>query len=250
LVAGITLGARGFGFYSVAESGITPVMEVLSYLVPGLLIILFGFLAVSGRALTIPKAWAQLNDRLLRGGERKAGTFQGTGQESAGNRHDDLSSQLCRAISSSVTVDVSHLLPGHSGGHPSGRFQRIGPAALYGLPITRWRLGLLISALRVPTMLQAGIPFVVLIASIATLLQLNRKYELVVTRAAGISAWQFLAPLIIANLLIGLMCGRRPQHILQHPRCSGPKHHVVEQQSWLPAIQTIRAMAKAAHWKG
>jgi lipopolysaccharide export system permease protein len=64
--------------------------------------------------------------------------------------------------------------------------------------------GLLISALRVPTILQAAIPFIVLIASIATLLQLNRKYELVVTRAAGVSAWQFLAPLIAANLLIGV----------------------------------------------
>ena len=66
-------------------------------------------------------------------------------------------------------------------------------------------LGLLISALKVPTVLQSVIPFVVLIASIATLLQLNRKYELVVARAAGISAWQFLAPLIFANLLIGAL---------------------------------------------
>jgi lipopolysaccharide export system permease protein len=66
-------------------------------------------------------------------------------------------------------------------------------------------LGLLVSALRVPSVLQLIIPFVVLIASIATLMQLNRKYELVVTRAAGISAWQFLAPLIIANLLIGVL---------------------------------------------
>ncbi|MCC0033889.1 MAG: LPS export ABC transporter permease LptG [Rhodobiaceae bacterium] len=66
-------------------------------------------------------------------------------------------------------------------------------------------LGLLISALRLPTVLQLIIPFVVLVASIATLMQLNRKYELVVTRAAGISAWQFLAPLIIANLLIGAL---------------------------------------------
>jgi len=66
-------------------------------------------------------------------------------------------------------------------------------------------LGLLVSALRVPTVLQLIIPFVVLIASIATLMQLNRKYELVVTRAAGISAWQFLAPLIAANILIGVV---------------------------------------------
>lgn len=64
-------------------------------------------------------------------------------------------------------------------------------------------LGLMLSALRVPTVMQAVIPFIVLIASIATLMQLNRKYELVVTRAAGVSAWQFLAPLIAANLLIG-----------------------------------------------
>lgn len=66
-------------------------------------------------------------------------------------------------------------------------------------------LGLMISALRVPTVLQQAIPFMVLIASIATLIALNRKYELVVTRAAGISAWQFLTPLIIANLVIGAL---------------------------------------------
>lgn len=78
----------------------------------------------------------------------------------------------------------------------SGR--RLSAAAEYTLAS-----GLLISALRVPTIFQAVIPFVVLIASIATLLQLNRKYELVVTRAAGVSAWQFLAPFVVANLLIG-----------------------------------------------
>jgi len=65
-------------------------------------------------------------------------------------------------------------------------------------------LALMVSALRVPNVMQVIIPFVVLIASIATLMQLNGKYELVVTRAAGISAWQFLAPLIAANILIGI----------------------------------------------
>ena len=78
--------------------------------------------------------------------------------------------------------------------------RRISGAENYSVAI-----GLLISCLRVPTILQAVIPFVVLIASIATLLQLNRKYELVVTRAAGVSAWQFLAPMILANLLIGAL---------------------------------------------
>lgn len=65
LVAGIALGARGFGFYSVEEAGASSAMEVLSYLVPGMLIVLFGALAVTGHTLTIPKAWARLNDRII-----------------------------------------------------------------------------------------------------------------------------------------------------------------------------------------
>tara|TARA_R100001129_G_scaffold154698_5_gene117539 strand:- start:10761 stop:11855 length:1095 start_codon:yes stop_codon:yes gene_type:complete len=65
-------------------------------------------------------------------------------------------------------------------------------------------LGLYISLLRVPLVVQTAIPFIALLASIATLMQLNRKYELVVARASGVSAWQFLAPLLVANLLLGL----------------------------------------------
>ncbi|MGJ8570561.1 MAG: LPS export ABC transporter permease LptG [Hoeflea sp.] len=78
--------------------------------------------------------------------------------------------------------------------------RRLSQAADYSMG-----LGMLVSALRVPTVLQVIIPFVVLIASIATLMQLNSKYELVVTRAAGISAWQFLAPVVMANILIGVV---------------------------------------------
>lgn len=77
--------------------------------------------------------------------------------------------------------------------------RRLSGAAQYTILI-----GLYISSLRVPMVVQTAIPFIVLIASIATLIQLNRKYELVVTRAAGISVWQFLSPLVGANLLIGL----------------------------------------------
>lgn len=65
LVTAIALGARGLGFYSTEAAGISPVMEAVSYLVPAGLIVVFGFLAVSGRTLTIPKAWAQLNNRLF-----------------------------------------------------------------------------------------------------------------------------------------------------------------------------------------
>jgi len=65
LVAAIALGSRGVGFYSTEASGIDPAMEWVSYLVPAAIILVFGFLALSGRTLTIPKAWAQLNSRLV-----------------------------------------------------------------------------------------------------------------------------------------------------------------------------------------
>lgn len=65
------------------------------------------------------------------------------------------------------------------------------------------RLALAATALRVPTVLQMTFPFVILFASMATLTSLNRRYELVVTRAAGVSAWQFLAPLCAVSIIVG-----------------------------------------------
>ncbi len=63
---------------------------------------------------------------------------------------------------------------------------------------------LLVSGLHVPLIAQIAIPFVVLFAAIASLMALNRRYELVVARSAGVSAWQFLAPLCFGSLLIGI----------------------------------------------
>ncbi|PZO77165.1 MAG: LPS export ABC transporter permease LptG [Mesorhizobium amorphae] len=60
-----------------------------------------------------------------------------------------------------------------------------------------------VSAMRVPMIMLQTVPFVGLFSAIATLVSLNRKYELVVARAAGISAWQFLMPACIGALLFG-----------------------------------------------
>lgn len=65
--------------------------------------------------------------------------------------------------------------------------------------------GLLVSALRIPLIVQTAIPFVILFSAMATLMALNRKYELVVARSAGVSAWQFLMPLCCASFLIGVV---------------------------------------------
>ena len=64
-------------------------------------------------------------------------------------------------------------------------------------------LGLAMSALRVPMILLQTMPFIALFAAIYLLISLNRKYELVIARSAGISAWQFLAPICLGAFLVG-----------------------------------------------
>ena len=59
-----------------------------------------------------------------------------------------------------------------------------------------------LSLLRTPAVAEQVFPFAVLFGAMATLLNLSRRLELVVARAAGISAWQFLQPglLVAAGL--------------------------------------------------
>ena len=49
-------------------------------------------------------------------------------------------------------------------------------------------VGLSLSAMRLPFVLLQIVPFVALFGSMAMLVQLNRKYELVIARSAGLSA--------------------------------------------------------------
>lgn len=60
-----------------------------------------------------------------------------------------------------------------------------------------------LSLYRTPAVAEGVLPFAILFGSMATLLQLSRKLELVVARAAGISAWQFLQPGLLVALAIG-----------------------------------------------
>lgn len=65
--------------------------------------------------------------------------------------------------------------------------------------------GLYLSAMRMPMIVMLVWPFVALLAAIGVLMSLNRRYELVVARSVGVSAWQFLAPLCLASLLTGIV---------------------------------------------
>ncbi|MGE4480515.1 LPS export ABC transporter permease LptG [Acidocella sp.] len=63
-----------------------------------------------------------------------------------------------------------------------------------------------IEALRLPWSLMQIIPFAVLLGGIYAFWRLARSSELVVTRAAGISAWQFLATPVLTACLLGALC--------------------------------------------
>src|SRR5580700_8087959 len=67
---------------------------------------------------------------------------------------------------------------------------------------TPWALAK-ISMFRVPQLTERIMPFSVLVGAMSCYLTLSRRLELVVARAAGISAWQFVAPAVIAALLFG-----------------------------------------------
>ena len=74
-----------------------------------------------------------------------------------------------------------------------------------GLPGFTYGTALAISALRMPMIMLQTVPFVGLFSAMATLVSLNRKYELVIARSAGVSAWQFLLPCCIGALLFGVL---------------------------------------------
>jgi lipopolysaccharide export system permease protein len=48
-------------------------------------------------------------------------------------------------------------------------------------------------------------PFAILIGAMSCYLNLSRRLELVVARAAGISAWQFIAPVLALAMVLGVM---------------------------------------------
>jgi lipopolysaccharide export system permease protein len=61
------------------------------------------------------------------------------------------------------------------------------------------------SLFRVPQALEKLMPFCILIGGMTCYLALSRRLELVVARAAGVSAWQFIAPALASALIMGVL---------------------------------------------
>lgn len=64
---------------------------------------------------------------------------------------------------------------------------------------------LILTALKIPKLIEQTIPFVVLFGVMGTLSSMNKRSELTVMRAAGLSAWRFLRPALIVTALIGVL---------------------------------------------
>ncbi len=62
-----------------------------------------------------------------------------------------------------------------------------------------------VALFRVPSVTEDALPFAVLYGSIAAFVVANRRLEVVVARAAGVSAMQFLLPACIVGLIIGIV---------------------------------------------
>lgn len=61
------------------------------------------------------------------------------------------------------------------------------------------------SVYRVPQVTERVMPFCVLIGAMSCYLNLSRRLELVIARAAGMSAWQFISPAVLVAFLLGII---------------------------------------------
>lgn len=66
-------------------------------------------------------------------------------------------------------------------------------------------LAIELAVLQLPFLIQKILPFIILFGSMMAFWRLSRSSELVVARAAGISAWQFLLPAILLGALVGVI---------------------------------------------
>lgn len=59
--------------------------------------------------------------------------------------------------------------------------------------------------LKLPEVGQVLLPFAILFSAMFTFWKLSKRQELVIIRAAGISVWQFLTPILLVGIAIGLL---------------------------------------------
>ncbi len=74
-----------------------------------------------------------------------------------------------------------------------------------GKPEVTVALVLRMALFKLPGVGQQMVPFVVLFSSMFTFWRFTRSNELVVARSAGVSVWQFMAPVLFSTFMIGVL---------------------------------------------
>ncbi|GHU00658.1 hypothetical protein FACS1894186_1710 [Alphaproteobacteria bacterium] len=62
---------------------------------------------------------------------------------------------------------------------------------------------MLLSLCKMPLTLDMVLPFAVMLGGVITFWRMTRSHELVVIRTSGVSAWQFLRPILFAGFCVG-----------------------------------------------
>lgn len=79
------------------------------------------------------------------------------------------------------------------------QLRTVGEAANISVVTAVW-----LTLLKVPMLIEQTLPFLILVSSILVFSRLSRLSELPAMRAAGLSAWRFLAPLALLAVLLGI----------------------------------------------
>jgi lipopolysaccharide export system permease protein len=95
-----------------------------------------------------------------------------------------------------------------------------------------------LSLLRTPAISEQVLPFAVLFGAMAAFINLTRKLELVVARAAGVSVWQFLAPPVFCALGLGFLVTAvfSPASALMHRQANDIEMSIFKQR--ISAVDT------------
>jgi lipopolysaccharide export system permease protein len=72
-------------------------------------------------------------------------------------------------------------------------------------PNTTFGMILKMGVYKLPDTVEHVLPFVVLFAGMFTFWRLTRSQELIIARASGVSAWQFLMPALVVTMLFGAL---------------------------------------------
>jgi lipopolysaccharide export system permease protein len=103
---------------------------------------------------------------------------------------------------------------------------------------------MVMALVKAPATTLEALPFIVLVASMGAFWQLNRFNEVVVARASGVSAWQFLRPALVTILVIG---GLRVM-VLDSFAAAGMARYIAFEHRYLDTTSALVAATANGLW--